>query len=87
MEILSVRITDPKSSTFRLQMKANINKAGPLAAEVKFEGPLAVYWEQKKLVSMSLDNFSIRNEKAALECDTLVTILDENAFGEFSSYL
>ncbi len=58
-----------------------------MPANVVFDTPVTVYWKDKKIVEMPMNELELKDGRASLESQTTVKVLDSAEFGAFNKYL
>ncbi|KAI9022193.1 hypothetical protein CLU79DRAFT_702427 [Phycomyces nitens] len=74
---------DP-NSTFYLALQSSLSNTGPFGADIKFQNPINVYYNDTLLGNITLPNTKISGGKGALNAETAFLIQDTDFFAAFA---
>ncbi|KAL0078642.1 hypothetical protein J3Q64DRAFT_1824759 [Phycomyces blakesleeanus] len=74
---------DP-NSTFYLALQSSLSNTGPFGADIKFQNPINVYYNDTLLGNITLPDTKISGGKGALNAETAFLIQDTDFFATFA---
>ncbi|TDL25981.1 hypothetical protein BD410DRAFT_895443 [Rickenella mellea] len=91
INITFASIKNPTNTSFNLDMEGVVTNTGIFNAKIEFTQPVNVFWvngdTQKELGSITLDALSAKHKRAYINQTTTFNVLDQAAFGEFTSFM
>jgi hypothetical protein len=92
LDIKSVAVQNPTNNSFQFQMVVEVTHAGFIPATIEFTEPVNVYWDKDgNLTQLGLvdqfDNIKASHGHASINLSAPFQITDEEAFGQFTSYM
>jgi hypothetical protein len=84
----SVVLSSPTNSGFDVQLKGGISNTGPMDATISFPTPLTVYWQGRKLGTVTMANLEAKADVgASFDVAGKFVVTDGTAMGDFAAYM
>jgi hypothetical protein len=84
----SVVLSSPTNGGFDVQLKGGISNTGPMDATISFPTPLTVYWQGRKLGTVTMANLEAKADVgASFDVAGKFVVTDGTAMGDFAAYM